>query len=164
MTIKAEEAMIRQMHEDAERTWLPELAAVMRATTAPFVNAIFDREPLEQFVWGQVVLVGEAAHPTSPHALRSTNMSILDAASLGRCLQESGPGQIDRGLQEYQRARVGVTSKQVLFSRHLGMLKQGLLSAPVGSFSWLPADEQTRASIMQREMSSYGQETAKAAT
>lgn len=53
-----------------------------QATKAPFINAIFDREPLEEWVFGRVVLVGEAAHPTTPHALRSTNMAIADAGGL----------------------------------------------------------------------------------
>lgn len=42
----------------------------MQATESPFINAIFDREPLDQFVWGRVALLGEAAHPTTPHGLR----------------------------------------------------------------------------------------------
>ena len=60
----------------------------IQATKAPFINAIFDREPLQRWVFGRVVLVGEAAHPTTPHALRSTNMAIGDAgdvAWLGHC-------------------------------------------------------------------------------
>ncbi len=43
---------------------------IVQATESPFINAIFDREPLDQFVWGRVALLGEAAHPTTPHGLR----------------------------------------------------------------------------------------------
>ena len=53
----------------------------MQATPTPFINAIYDREPLQRLVQGRIVLVGEAAHPTTPHALRSTNMAIVDAGS-----------------------------------------------------------------------------------
>ena len=53
----------------------------MQETPSPFINAIYDREPLQQFVHGRIVLVGEAAHPTTPHALRSTNMAITDAGA-----------------------------------------------------------------------------------
>ena len=42
----------------------------LQATESPFINAIFDRDPLDQFVWGRVALLGEAAHPTTPHGLR----------------------------------------------------------------------------------------------
>ena len=58
------------MHARAGETFSPALAAVMRATHAPFINAIFDREPLQRWVFGRCVLVGEAAHPTTPHGLR----------------------------------------------------------------------------------------------
>ena len=54
-----------------------------QATPTPFINAIFDREPLQHLMQGRTVLVGEAAHPTTPHALRSTNMAIMDA---GACI------------------------------------------------------------------------------
>lgn len=54
---------------------------LMQATPTPFINAIYDREPLQHLVQGRTVLVGEAAHPTTPHALRSTNMAITDAGT-----------------------------------------------------------------------------------
>ena len=67
--------------------WLTICVAPGQATKAPFINAIFDREPLQRWVFGRVVLVGEAAHPTSPHALRSTNMAICDAgAAAAACM------------------------------------------------------------------------------
>ena len=55
--------------------------SLMQETPSPFINAIYDREPLQHFVQGRIVLVGEAAHPTTPHALRSTNMAITDAGA-----------------------------------------------------------------------------------
>lgn len=56
--------------------------SLMQETPSPFINAIYDREPLQHFVQGRIVLVGEAAHPTTPHALRSTNMAIADAGAV----------------------------------------------------------------------------------
>ena len=66
---------------------VPDSECCMQATPTPFINAIFDREPLQHLVQGRTVLVGEAAHPTTPHALRSTNMAIMDA---GACLSPEG--------------------------------------------------------------------------
>ena len=60
---------------------VPERVQSVQATPTPFINAIFDREPLQRLVQGRTVLVGEAAHPTTPHALRSTNMAIMDAGA-----------------------------------------------------------------------------------
>ncbi|KAL3746632.1 hypothetical protein ACJRO7_015574 [Eucalyptus globulus] len=100
--------MIQEMHREAEKVWLSELARIMKETKEPFINVIYDCDLLEQIFWDNVVLVGDAAHPTTPHGLRSTNMSISDAAVLGFSL------------------RLPVTSKQVLHSWRLGRIKQGL--------------------------------------
>lgn len=118
--------MIEKMHEAAEKVWLPELVKVIRETEDPFLNVIYDGEPLERLVWENVVLIGDAAHPTTPHGLRSTNMSILDAAVLGKCLEKWGVDNLTSALQEYQSIRLPVISEQVLYSRRLGRIKQGL--------------------------------------
>jgi 2-polyprenyl-6-methoxyphenol hydroxylase-like FAD-dependent oxidoreductase len=153
VTVKADEKALAALHEQASKTWVPELATLMQATTDPFINAIFDREPLSKFVWGRVVLVGEAAHPTTPHGLRSTNMSIVDAYTLGSAIQNRRLQGIDAALQEYESRRVLVTAQQVLFSRHLGQLKQGLLLPE--KFSWISADQKIRSGLLQQNMHSF---------
>ncbi|XP_020267485.1 uncharacterized protein LOC109842969 isoform X2 [Asparagus officinalis] len=70
--------------------------------------------------------VGDAGHPTTPHASRSTNMSILDAEVLGLCIKKWGPENLAKALQEFQAVRHPVVSEQVLCSRRMGLLKQGL--------------------------------------
>lgn len=126
VTMKVSSEMITKMHEEAEKVWLPELAKVIKETKDPFLNVIYDSEPLPQIVWEKVVLVGDAAHPTTPHGLRSTNMSVLDAAVLGKCLEKWGVENLTSALQEYQSTRLPVITEQVLFSRRLGRIKQGL--------------------------------------
>ncbi|KAJ0987984.1 hypothetical protein J5N97_006340 [Dioscorea zingiberensis] len=126
VTMKVSNEMIGKMHEDAERVWSPELAKLMKETKEPFINAIYDSDPLPQLYWDNVVLVGDAAHPTTPHASRSTNMSILDAEVLGLCLKKWGLENLNMALKEYQLIRLPVVSEQVLHSRYMGRLKQGL--------------------------------------
>lgn len=126
MTIRVQDEMVRKMHEQAEKIWVPEFVKIVKETKEPFINVIYDRNPLEQIFWDNVVLVGDAAHPTTPHGLRSTNMSILDAAVLGKCLEKWGLENLQSALAEYQSIRLPVSSKQVLHSRYMGRLKQGL--------------------------------------
>ena len=126
LTMKVDDGMVRKMHEQAEKVWVPEFARVIKETKEPFINVIYDRNPLERLVWDNVALVGDAAHPTTPHGLRSTNMSILDAAVLGKCLEKWGLENLQTALAEYQSVRLPVSSKQVLHSRFMGRLKQGL--------------------------------------
>ncbi|XP_038884093.1 6-hydroxynicotinate 3-monooxygenase-like [Benincasa hispida] len=126
MTMKVNEEILRKLHEQVDEIWVPEFAKVVRETKDPFINAIYDCDPLEQLVWDNVVLVGEAAHPTTPHCARSTNMAILDAAVLGKCLQKWGAQGLKSALIEYQSLRLPVVSAQVLHSRRAGRIKQGL--------------------------------------
>lgn len=151
VTMKVSSEMIDQMHESAEKIWLPELVKLIRETKHPFMNVIYDSEPLERFVWDNVVLVGDAAHPITPHGLRSTNMSILDAAVLGKCLEKHGVDNISIALQEYQSTRLPVTSKQVLFSRRLGCIKQGLVLHH-HPFDPITASEEDCEELQQRNM------------
>jgi 2-polyprenyl-6-methoxyphenol hydroxylase-like FAD-dependent oxidoreductase len=64
-------------------------------------------------VYGRVALLGDAAHPTTPHGARGANMSILDGWALGRLLGELGTGQLDLVLREYEQERVAATQQQV---------------------------------------------------
>ncbi|DBA89990.1 TPA: hypothetical protein ACH3X2_004363 [Trebouxia sp. C0005] len=153
VTIKATEDRIQQMHREAEQIWPPELAQLMKATESPFINAIFDKEPLDQFVWGRVALLGEAAHPTTPHGLRSTNMAIGDAGKLGSAIKKHR-GDLDAALQEYQQERMAQTAKEVLFSRWLGQKKQGL-SNPDDPFPWPHADKAMLDQLRQSNMQSF---------
>ncbi|XP_059658077.1 uncharacterized protein LOC132304426 [Cornus florida] len=127
VTMKVSSDMIEKMHEEAEKVWVPELARVMKETKEPFINVIYDCDPLEQLFWDNVVLIGDAAHPTTPHGVRSTNMSIVDAAVLGECLKKWGVANLHSALTEYQSIRLPVVSKQVLHSRRVGRIKQGLI-------------------------------------
>ncbi|KAF5192429.1 Aurachin C monooxygenase/isomerase [Thalictrum thalictroides] len=126
VTMKVSRDMIEKMHKEAYKIWVPELARVMKETEEPFINVIYDCDPLEQVVWDNVVLIGDAAHPTTPHGVRSTNMSILDAVVLGECLEKWGSGNLVSALKEFQSIRLPVVTKQVLHSRRMGRIKQGL--------------------------------------
>ncbi|PIN13574.1 Kynurenine 3-monooxygenase [Handroanthus impetiginosus] len=152
VTMKVSDDMIEKMHEEAEKVWLPELVKVIRETKQPFLNVIYDSEPLEQIVWDNVVLVGDAAHPTTPHGLRSTNMSILDGAVLGKCLEKWGVENLNSALQEYQSTRLPVSSKQVLFSRRLGRTKQGLVLSDREPFDPIKASPEDCQELQQKNM------------
>ncbi|KAK7384734.1 hypothetical protein VNO78_30435 [Psophocarpus tetragonolobus] len=150
VTIKVSSDMIQKMHQEAEKVWNPELFKVMKETKDPFLNVIYDSEPLEKIFWDNVVLVGDAAHPTTPHCLRSTNMSILDAAVLGKCLEKFGAENLRSALEEYQIIRLHVTSKQVLHAKHIGCMKQGLVLPYRDPFNPKSAKKESCEELLQR--------------
>ncbi|CAA6666336.1 unnamed protein product [Spirodela intermedia] len=114
VTMKISDDIVEKMHNDAEVIWLPELAKIMKETKEPFINVIYDSDPLPRL------------SPHVPHGLRSTNMSISDAGALGCCLETWGPENLTSALEQYQSIRLPVVSKQVLNARRMGRIKQGL--------------------------------------
>lgn len=155
VTKQPDEDDIKAIHAEADRTFLPALANLMKHTPKPFINAIYDRDPLQQLVWGKVVLTGEAAHPTTPHAVRSTNMSIGDAYVLGKAFEKWGSDDVDAALAEFESIRLPSTSQHLMFSRHLGKLKQGMLFEPKGSFAWPTVDAQLTDGLLMRNQDTF---------
>ena len=43
---------------------------MLQATRKPFINVIYDKDPIPQWVFGRIALIGEAAHCTTPHVSR----------------------------------------------------------------------------------------------
>ncbi|CAJ2674962.1 unnamed protein product [Trifolium pratense] len=150
VTTKVTSDMIQKMHKEAEKVWIPELAKVMKETKEPFLNFIYDSDPLEKIFYDNVVFVGDAAHPTTPHCLRSTNMSLLDASVLGKCIEKWGAEKLGSALEEYQFIRLPVTSKQVLHARRLGRIKQGLVLPDRDPFDPKSARQEDCQELLQR--------------
>uniref|UniRef100_A0A0A9CPP4 FAD-binding domain-containing protein n=1 Tax=Arundo donax TaxID=35708 RepID=A0A0A9CPP4_ARUDO len=161
VTMEASDAMVARMRDEAERVWCPELARLIQETAAPFVNVIYDADPLPRLSWagGRVVLVGDAAHSTTPHGLRSTNTSIMDARALGTCLgrwdySESTPA---RAVAEYEAARLPVVGAQVLHTRRLGRIKQGLpVDGEAEGFDVRTATAEEALQLRQRTVPFFG--------
>eukprot|EP00884_Botryococcus_braunii_P019590 jgi/Botrbrau1/6314/Bobra.0339s0024.1 len=151
LTVKAEEADLERLRERAYVTWPPALALLMKETTNPFINAIYDRDPVQEWVFGRVVLCGEAAHPTTPHGLRATNMAICDAAALGKAIS-GNRGNVNAALRDFQNARIPPTSQEVLFSRRLGRLKQGMVEGFPSSQRWSTIAPEEAAALAQRNL------------
>ena len=158
--MEATDSMVTRMRQEAERVWCPELARLIRDTAAPFVNVIYDADPLPRLSWagGRVVLVGDAAHPTTPHGLRSTNMSVMDARTLGRCLDKwSSEPTPARALAEYEAVRLPVVAEQVLHARRLGRLKQGLpVDSEAEGFDVTTAKAEQALQLRQSTMPFFG--------
>ncbi len=83
--------------------------------------ATADREPIDQWTYGRITLLGDAAHPTTQYMAQGACMAMEDAVTLGEALRIHH-NNIAQAFDIYQRARVARTARIVLSSREMGKL------------------------------------------
>jgi 2-polyprenyl-6-methoxyphenol hydroxylase-like FAD-dependent oxidoreductase len=70
-------------------------------------NDLVDRKPARRYARGRVVLVGDAAHPTTPNLGQGANMAVDDAIVLARALRDEE--SVPAALARYERERMDRT-------------------------------------------------------
>jgi salicylate hydroxylase len=83
--------------------------------------ATADREPIGQWTFGRVTLLGDAAHPTLQYLAQGACMALEDAVTLGEALRVHGD-DIAPAFEHYQRSRVARTARVVLSAREMGRI------------------------------------------
>jgi 2-polyprenyl-6-methoxyphenol hydroxylase-like FAD-dependent oxidoreductase len=81
-------------------------------------NDIFDRSPARTWHRRRVVLLGDAAHPTTPNLGQGACLAIEDAVVLARALSQSG--DCETALTYYRHARAARTARITRLSRWWG--------------------------------------------
>jgi len=84
---------------------------------------LFDRDPISQWTFGRVTILGDAAHPMLPFLGIGASMALEDAVVLGRAMTEAST--LEEGLVRYQQARVDRATEVILTSRRQGETIQG---------------------------------------
>jgi 2-polyprenyl-6-methoxyphenol hydroxylase-like FAD-dependent oxidoreductase len=90
--------------------WHEPIAAVLEAThdNAILRNDVYHLAPLSTWHRGRVVLLGDAAHATTPGVGQGAAQAIEDAVVLSAQLAQRG--ELDDLLTEYEAARIGRTT------------------------------------------------------
>jgi 2-polyprenyl-6-methoxyphenol hydroxylase-like FAD-dependent oxidoreductase len=83
---------------------------------------IIDLAPLKRFAFGNVVLMGDAAHATTPNMGQGACMAIEDAVILSNMLLSGG--DVKSIFQQFETRRIGRTTKIVEDSWRLGKVAQ----------------------------------------
>jgi len=83
--------------------------------------ATADREPIAQWAYGRVVLLGDAAHPTLQYLAQGACMAIEDAVTLGEALRVHDDA-FTPAFDHYQRSRIARTARIVLSAREMGRI------------------------------------------
>jgi len=108
----------------------PDVRAVLDACPDCHKWAILEREPLEHWSDGRVVLLGDACHPMTPYMAQGAATAIEDAAVLARCLKEVD--DIEAAFEVYEAHRKPRTSRIQAISSANTWMKGG-----DGDTSWL---------------------------
>lgn len=106
---------------DAFAGWTVEGTAVgelVARSDAVLEYPMVDRDPVEHWVHGSVVLVGDAAHPMYPLGSNGASEAIVDTAVLGASFVEHGVGR--DALRAYESERLASVSALVLRNRRAG--------------------------------------------
>ncbi|VIO79806.1 3-hydroxybenzoate 6-hydroxylase 1 [Bradyrhizobium ivorense] len=78
-----------------------------------------DRDPIERWVDGRVVLLGDAAHPMLQYFAQGACMALEDAVWLAELLGEM-PDNFAQALENYRQVRLMRTARVQLQARELG--------------------------------------------
>lgn len=112
--------------------WHPNVTSAIDAVDSVRHWALYDRAPLPYWSEGNVVILGDAAHPALPSLAQGACMAIEDAVALANCLESSnGPAEfyakrIARVSRMQQDARKNLT----LFHKR-GILQKALNYGPL---------------------------------
>jgi salicylate hydroxylase/6-hydroxynicotinate 3-monooxygenase len=128
----------------------PDVRDVLGATPDCHKWAILEREPLQRWSDGHVVLLGDACHPMTPYMAQGAATSIEDAAVLARCIQAVDGEDLPGAFRRYEAHRKPRTSRIQAISSANTWMRDG---AGANDTSWLygydawnvPLDEQEAA-------------------
>ena len=97
--------------------WL-DVPALIRGAHEVFQYPMVDRDPLPQWTFGRITLLGDAAHPMYPVGSNGASQAIVDARVLAHHLATAP--DVDTGLSRYEEIRRPLTSQIVLANRNVG--------------------------------------------
>jgi len=84
--------------------------------------ALFDRDPLDSFDFGNITLLGDSAHPLLPYGSQGATQAIMDAEALGvayaHAMAESSG--IKGAVKKYSDLRCEISGKVVIANRDMG--------------------------------------------
>lgn len=103
--------------------YAPVLELINRTPTASILrNGAYDRAPADRWSAGKMILIGDAAHPTTPNLGQGGCMAIEDAAVLAGCL--STYADSGQALHRFERIRQARTAALTRSSLRYGAIGQ----------------------------------------
>lgn len=118
--------------------WHPTITTLLEQAEQHYRWALFDRDPLDQWVDGRAVVIGDAAHPMLPFMAQGAVQAIEDGYVLARSLAEHDDN--DSALSHFFHARRDRTAAvQKAARRNMGIFHQRTAGGKLGTYGpmWL---------------------------
>ncbi len=85
-----------------------------QSETGILLHDIYDLKPLKTFVYGRTILMGDAAHATTPNMGQGASQAMEDAIVLVNCLEKY---DFNKAIERYDKLRVKHTAKVIRRSK-----------------------------------------------
>lgn len=125
--------LVRTLHADASAQLAPQLAELVLACDAPFIQAIFDMTA-HRFRRGRAILIGDAAAALRPHVAAGTAKACADGWALRDSL--SGAGDLDGALAGWEARQMALAERVAAKSRAMGEASQTSGTMVAGDPDW----------------------------
>jgi len=97
--------------------WL-DIPALINKAEAVYEFPMSDRDPVSEWSFDRITLIGDAAHPMYPIGSNGASQAILDAESLTQAFQTNEDPVM--ALHQYESERLPATARIVLQNRQMG--------------------------------------------
>ena len=102
--------------QDWRFPWL-DVPALMANAEQILEYPMVDKDPVPQWTFGRVTLLGDAAHPMYPRGSNGSAQAIIDGRTLAEQLASHAAGDARAALLAYEQLRLAPTAKIVLTNR-----------------------------------------------
>lgn len=86
--------------------WDAQLLERLRSCQTIRRNSVFIRRPLEQWSFGRVALLGDAAHAMEPFEAQGAAQAVEDSYVLAECLGDADRDDVVTALERYENLRI----------------------------------------------------------
>eukprot|EP00026_Physarum_polycephalum_P006602 Phypoly_transcript_06651.p1 GENE.Phypoly_transcript_06651~~Phypoly_transcript_06651.p1 ORF type:complete len:381 (+),score=69.76 Phypoly_transcript_06651:555-1697(+) len=99
--------------------WAEPVPTLIKTAERVYRAGLYDRPPLPHWFKGRCVLIGDAAHPTTPHLAQGANQALVDCMILTKHIL-AHPTDLQRAFSEFETERLPRTTPLVKGARERG--------------------------------------------
>lgn len=147
ITTVATETELEELYRVVETLYRPVIVDLIKATKnpLPFTNQMYDRKSLSTISTNRCILIGDAAHPSTPHHIRGSNMAIADgfvlakefALALSCNFNDLKNSSVRMEIfKRFEQQRLDHCNDIVRLSARIGRVRQGVFDGNRQGSSW----------------------------